>query len=202
MTIIDVEQTLGHLRQPFIIKEDGTSQTDYCNNGRVGFYVEKQFGIRPNSSRSPDLGIWEIKTVRPGTKVSIGTMPESEFYNIKNSTSHHFSSSEPYAKMKNTLFVFYDKLEDWPDPVYIMRGWGACKLDDMSDTIKSVLDTDYRWICKQIAQRASRDSLTDYLKKYGTISGSYLSLAYKGDRRYVYPAWSFTARFTNSIMHK
>ena len=202
MAVINVEQILGHLREPFIIKEDGTAQTNRLNNGRMGFYVEKQFGILPNSSRAPDLGNWEIKTVRPGTKVSIGTMPDDEFYKIKNSSSNFFSLSEPYKKMKNTLFVFYDKLEDWPDPVYIVRGWGACKLDDMSDTVKNVLDTDYKWICKQIAQRASRDSLTDYLKKYGTISGTYLSLAYKGDRSYIYPAWSFTSRFTNSIMHK
>lgn len=200
--IIDVEQTLSHLREPFIIHEDGTSQTNLYNNGRVGFHVEKLFGIRPNSDRGPDLGTWEIKTVRPGTKVSIGTMPDSEFRNIKHSLSPLFALSEPYKKMKNTLFVFYDKIESYPAPVYIMRGWGACKIDSLSDPTKSVLQSDYQWICKQIAQRASRDSLTDYLKKYGIISGSYLSLGYKGDRNYVYPAWSFTGKFMNSIAHK
>lgn len=200
--IIDVEQILSPYRKSFIIEEDGTSQTDLRNNGRVGFFVEKLFGIRPNSDRGPDLGNWEIKTVRPGTKVSIGTMPDSEFRRIKNSVSHVFSTSDPYQKMKNTLFIFYDKIEDWPDPVYIIRGWGACRLDSMSDSIKTVLDSDYRGICKEIANRSSRDSLTDYLKKYGTMSGRFLSLAYKGDRDYVYPAWSFTTKFMNSIAHK
>lgn len=200
--IIDVEQTLSHLREPFIIQEDGTSQTNLYNNGRVGFHVEKLFGISPNNDRGPDLGTWEIKTVRPGTKVSIGTMPDSEFRNIKNSLSPLFALSEPYKKMKNTLFVFYDKIESYPDPVYIMRGWGACKIDSLSDSTKSILQSDYQWICKQIAQRASRDSLTEYLKKYGTISGNYLSLGYKGDRNYIYPAWSFTGKFMNSIAHK
>lgn len=200
--IINVEQILSPYRESFIIREDGTSQTDLRNNGRVGFFVEKLFGVLPNSDRGPDLGNWEIKTVRPGTKVSIGTMPDSEFRRIKNSVSHLFSTSDPYQKMKNTLFVFYDKIEDWPDPVYIIRGWGACQLDLMSDSVKAVLDADYRGICKEIANRSSRDSLTDYLKKYGTISGRFLSLAYKGDRDYVYPAWSFTTKFMNSIVHK
>lgn len=199
---IDIEQILSPLREPFMILEDGTSQTDLRNNGRVGFHVEKLFGIQPNSSRAPDLGTWEIKTVRPGTKVSIGTMPESEFWHIKHAPNHVFSVSEPYRKMKNTLFVFYDKIMDWPDPVYIMRGWGACQLDLLPPSTKTLIETDYRVICREIAQRASRDTLTDYLKKYGTISGSCLSLAYKGDRDYVYPAWSFTSRFMNSIVHK
>lgn len=202
MGTINVEQILSPLRQPFIIHEDGTSQTDLRNHGRVGFHVEKLFGILPNNDRAPDLGTWEIKTLQPGSKVSIGTMPDSEFRYIKNSTSHVFSLSEPYKKMKNTLFVFYDKIEDWPDPVYIMRGWGASRLDIMSDTTKSILDSDYRRICKEIANQPSRDSLTKYLKKYGTISGNYLSLGYKGDRDYIYPAWSFSARFMNSIIHK
>lgn len=200
--IIDIEKTLSPLRQPFVIVEDGTSQTDLRNNGRVGFHVERLFGIRPNSHRDPDLGSWEIKTTRPGTKVSIGTMPADEFWRIKHSSSHIFSLSEPYKKMKNTLFVFYEKIEDYPDPVYIMRGWGTCELDRLSATTKSIIENDYKFICGEIARRASRETLTDYLKKYGVISGNYLSLAYKGDRDYVYPAWSFTGKFMNSILHK
>jgi len=44
-----IEETLGHLRIPFVIKEDGTSQTQLTNRGRVGFYVERLFNISPNN---------------------------------------------------------------------------------------------------------------------------------------------------------
>jgi hypothetical protein len=49
-----IEEIIGHLRNPFIIKEDGSRQTDHANTGRVGFHVEKLFGVTPNNDRTPD----------------------------------------------------------------------------------------------------------------------------------------------------
>ena len=102
MSTKTIEEVLSHLREPFMIAEDGSSQTRLSNHGRVGFHVERLFGILPNSDRSPDFGNYELKTAQPGKKISIGTMPESEFARINQEEKHIFAESDPYAKMKNT----------------------------------------------------------------------------------------------------
>jgi hypothetical protein len=199
-----IEKILSPLRTPFVIKEDGTSQTKLTNTGRVGFYVERQFGIVANNSREPDLGKWEIKSAQLNKKITIGTMPNSEFDNIYKNSVHNWSDSEPYKKMKNTLLIIYEKLQSRPEPKYIMQGWGACSLDLMNDNTKKILQEDYEFICNYIKQNStSRDNLTTYLMTYGSISGTYLSLAYKGDGQngYNYPAWSFQASFTKKLNH-
>jgi hypothetical protein len=198
-----IETKISHLRQPFVIKEDGTSQTQLSNTGRVGFHVERAFDIWANNDRAPDLGDWELKTIQRGKKVSIGTMPESEFRAICKG-SNNFVDSDPYKKMKNTVFVVYEKLRNYPEPEYIVRGWGACKLNSMNDYVKKTLQEDYEYICKVIKKQAtSRDDLTNYLMNYGSISGNFLSLAYKGAGigGYNYPAWGFQASFMNRISH-
>jgi hypothetical protein len=199
-----IEEIIGHLRNPFIIKEDGSRQTDHANTGRVGFHVEKLFGVTPNNDRTPDLGQWELKTIRKGTKVTIGTMPDNEVRRICKETTHDFGKSDPYKKMKNTLFVVYDKLSNYPEPKYIMNGWGACKLDNMSVQIKNGLQADYERICKVIKLNATNQTdLTEYLRTYGSVSGELLSLGYKGQgsNGYNYPAWSFTAKFVGKLNH-
>ena len=198
-----IENQIGHLRKPFIIEQDGSSQTMHDNTGRVGFFIERNFGILPNNDRSPDLGSWELKTTRPGKKISIGTMPESEHRKIVTSDEYSFFDSEPYKKMKNTLFVVYDKLTDYPQPEYVMLGWAMCKLDLLSDYVKKELDSDYRFICKQIKRYSTtRDNLTAHLRQCGTISGDYLTLSYKGSGYcgYNYPAWSFKGSFIKQII--
>ena len=42
-----------------------------------------------------DFGNYELKTTQPGKKISIGTMPDSEFDHIKRETTHRFESSDP-----------------------------------------------------------------------------------------------------------
>ena len=197
------ENILNPLRTPFTIAEDGTSQTKLSNHGRLGFYVERLFGVNPNNDRGPDLGKIEIKTMQEGKKVSIGTMPESEFQIIKKANVHLFELSDPYDKMKNTIVIVYQKSGHYP-PVYKMKGWGMLDLTTMSDTTKQILQDDYAFICKHIAGRCdTRDGVTNLLMRNGSISGNYLSLGYKGQGSYGYnyPSWSFQASFMNKLIH-
>lgn len=199
-----IEDTIGHLRRPFVIKEDGTSQTRLSNHGRVGFHIEKLFGILPNNSQAPDFQNCELKTVQPGKKVSIGTMPESEFDRIKKESFHRFETSNPYNKMKNTLFVVYTKLKSYPEPVYRMNGWGFLTLSKLTESTKSILQSDYEFICKTIVNEcSSRDDVTNFLQDFGAVSGDYLSLGYKGSGAYGYnyPAWNFQASFMKKLIH-
>ena len=198
-----VNERINHMRRPFRIKEDGSSQTRLSNNGRVGFYAERVCGIDPNSDQRPDLGDWELKTCQGGKKVTIGTMSESEWKNIKTSPVLKFEKSAPYVKMKNTIFVVYEKLSDNNNPQYIVRGTATCQLSALSAVVKQELQSDYEYICQIIRQRTkSRDNLTAYLQNNGSISGMYLSLTYKGQGScgYNYPAWNFTAAFMKKIL--
>ena len=199
-----IEETLEHLRRPFVIKEDGTSQTHLTNRGRVGFYVERLFDILPNNDREPDFGRWELKTVRRGRKITIGTMPDAEVRQICQQSEHDFSKSDPYKKMKNTVFVIYDKVSDFPEPTYVMHGWGTCQLNAMNRWVKDELQNDYSYICRIIkAKSHCQDTLTEFLIKHGSMSGTFLTLGYKGQgySGYNYPAWSFTSKFVNQLNH-
>lgn len=199
-----VEETLGCLRTPFIIAEDGSSQTKRSNTGRVGFHVERLFGLRPNNERGPDFGTTELKTMQKGKKISIGTMPESEFQAIKNTSCHDFKKSDPYNKMKNTLCVVYTQLSRYRDPLYQMNGWGVINLETMSPEVKKVLQEDYEFICRYIKTHCkSRDHVTYTIMDKGGISGDYLALNYKGQGYggYNYPVWTFQAKFMKMITH-
>lgn len=199
-----IENILSHLREPFMITEDGTSQTRLSNHGRVGFYVERLFGILPNNDRRPDFGNYELKTAQPGKKISIGTMTEPEFQRIKKETLHSFENSDPYDKIKNTLLVVYSKISEYPDPYYRMNGWGLLNLTTMTDQTKMILQNDYKKICDEIKRFCKdRNEVTEYLQKYGSISGKYLTLGYKGQGAwgYNYPAWGFQASFMKLISH-
>jgi hypothetical protein len=198
-----IEEVLNNLRRPFVIPEDGTSQTRLSNTGRVGFYIERLFGIDPNNCRRPDFGNAELKTMQQGKKISIGTMPESEFRSIKNTMDHIFEQSDPYNKMKNTLVVVYQKLRNYPEPLYQMEGWGTINLAKMPAHIKAALEKDYTGICKRIGHCKNRDQVTDIIMRHGSISGEYLTLGYKGQGQngYNYPSWEFQVKFTRLITH-
>ena len=204
MTNHTIEEVLNHLREPFIIEYDGSSQTRKSNHGRVGFHVERLFGILPNNDRRPDFGNYELKTAQPGKKISIGTMPESEFHRIKKESEHVFEKSDPYNKIKNTLLVVYSKLGGYPDTYYCMKGWGLLNLENMSEHTKMILQNDYKKICETIKHYCnSRDEVTNFLRRNGSISGNYLTLGYKGQGScgYNYPAWGFQTKFMNLISH-
>jgi hypothetical protein len=198
-----IEEKLKPLREPFMIAEDGTSQTKLSNHGRFGFFVERVFGLSPNSDRRPDFVQGELKTMQEGKKISIGTMPDSEFNAIKRAGTHHFELSDPYKKMKNTIVVVYKKYGG-SDPVYKMTGWGLLNLDTLGDYTKQILQDDYDSICRYIAKNCnSRDQVTALLKRRGSISGNYLTLGYKGQGSggYNYPAWGFQASFMKKLVH-
>jgi hypothetical protein len=197
-----IESVIGHLRNPFIIVEDGSSQTSRSNHGRVGFLFERMFGISPNSDRRPDFGTYELKTTQKGKKISIGTMTDSEFLRIKTEPDHVFDNSDPYKKIKNTLLIIYTKIRDYPEPCYYMNGWQLVNLENMSDRAKTILQSDYKKICEIIKYHCtSRDDVTDYLQSYGSVSGQYLTLVYKGQGAggYNYPAWAFQGSFMKLI---
>jgi hypothetical protein len=197
-----IEQVLNHLRKPFVIKEDGSSQTQLTNHGRVGFFIERLFGILPNNSRRPDLGYYELKTTQYGKKISISTMSDREFLRIKKQTYHCFEQSYPYEKIKNTLLVIYNKIESYPEPKYCLDGWALLHFETLPDYIKTILQNDYDYICRVIQSRCkSRDHVTQYLRDYGCISGRYLTLGYKGQGNsgYNYPSWGFQAKFMKQL---
>jgi hypothetical protein len=198
-----IEEKLKPLREPFMIAEDGTSQTKLSNHGRFGFFVERVFGLSPNNDRRPDLIQGELKTMQEGKKISIGTMPESEFNAIKRAGTHHFALSDPYKKMKNTIVVVYKKYGNY-EPVYKMTGWGLLNLETMDPGTKKILQDDYEFICEYIAKHCnSRDEVTSRIRRNGTVSGDYLSLSYKGQGYggYNYPSWGFQAGFMKKLVH-
>jgi hypothetical protein len=198
-----IEEKLKPLRKPFMIAEDGSSQTKLSNHGRFGFFVERVFGLSPNNDRRPDLIQGELKTMQEGKKISIGTMPENEFDAIKRAGTHHFELSDPYKKMKNTIVVVYKKYNNY-NPVYEMTGWGLLDLKTMTPGTKKILQDDYEFICKYIAKHCnSRDEVTSMIRRNGTVSGDYLSLGYKGQGYggYNYPSWGFQASFMKKLVH-
>lgn len=200
-----ISSILESIRQPFTIVPDGSSQTDVNNHGRVGFFVERLFGVTPNCSRDPDLGEIEIKTIHIGRKATIGTMPIREYNRIVNRNRHYFGCSDPYKKMKKTLLVCYEKIKNRPVPEYIMHNWQLISLEDLPQRMCKTLQEDYEFICDVIKKNSkTRDELTEDLIENGCYSGDYLSLNYKGDGKYYgynYPAWSFSASFFRDLQN-
>jgi hypothetical protein len=196
----NLKKLYDNLNDAFIITEDGTPQTDLRNKGRFGLYIEKSLGVLPNKSREPDFGEWELKTVNVKTPaVSIGTIPRTEFNSIKNSSEHFFEMSNPYQKMRKTIFVYYQKISSDPSPEYKLHGWKDFKLNDNHDDIKRILDEDYTRACEFIKQSHDYQSLTQAVTNKG-VRGTYLSLTYKGDKTHVYPSWKFTTKFMRTLM--
>jgi hypothetical protein len=195
-----VESKIGHLRTPFKIHVDGTSQTHLLNNGRFGFFIEKQFGIVPNCDKAPDFGHTELKTIQYGNRMTIGNMTDREYNKITGTEHNYFSTSAPYNKVKNTLLVVYEKLKKRPEPEYVIRNWTMFNLDELSSYDKIILQEDYKFICNYIKKYSdSRDNLTELIQYDGSISGDYLALAYKGSYGYNYPAWGFHSRFMKKL---
>jgi hypothetical protein len=196
-----VSEAIESYKQPFTITEDGSSQTKLYNTGRVGFFVEKILNIPVNNKRTPDIGDWELKVSRIGKGITIGTMPESEFESIRNSTHILFTDSDPYQKIKQTILVFYEMLERYPDPSYRLLGLSTLDFTSMSDAIKKELQDDYEHICSYVRKCTSRDNLTQDIRDHGTIPGTYLKLTYKGQGAggYNYPAWKFSDKFMKKL---
>lgn len=206
MNHLMIDSILQPCKEPFRIPVDGSSQTDLNNHGRFGFFIERLFDIKPNCSREPDLNGVELKTVQTGKKVTIGTMTDAEYTSINGRKLHYFKTSEPYRKMKNTLFVFYKKIGHDPEPTYIMEGWNLFSLDNLSTKMIKILQEDYTFICEAIKQcSSSRDDLTETIMEDGSFSGDYLTLSYKGDGKYNYgynyPSWSFKSSFLRDLQN-
>lgn len=196
-----VEQVLSPLRaSPFEIPFDGTSQTRLANTGRFGFFVERIFGISPNSSRDPDTDYGEIKTVRvTGNSVkpiSIGTIPIGEYDKLSLSSFPSFESSDPFKKMKKTLYVFYRVVESFGNPKYIIEGWIHL---DMS----AILENDRQWLAVDYHHCVEAMKSQSYYKLSGSSgrrpSTRYLQLSYKGDACYTYPCWKFSTEWMQNM---
>jgi hypothetical protein len=189
------------LGKPILIMEDGTSQTRLTNTGRFGFYVERLFGIQPNSSQAPDLDhVGEIKTVQiKGNRFgscSIGTMSWDDWHEITQGTARSWDLSPPYRKMRKTLFVFYTKAGTQQQPTYLIDRYVMVDFDSVDQELKHELEQDYENIRERMIQS----------KGYGTCDFSwlgnlYLSAGIKGDSCYVYPSFNFKPRLMKVIYH-
>jgi hypothetical protein len=187
------------LDQKIIIQEDGTSQTRINNTGRFGFYVERLFDISPNNSQLPDhTVIGEIKTVQIKGKnlssCSIGTISEANWQSIVSGSARTWETSPPFAKMKQTLFVFYAKDCSGPEPVYEIKRYVSIDFSKIGDAIKNELEEDYQAIRNRMIN--SRGYGTCDFSWLGNI---YLSAGIKGDSCYVYPSFSFKPRLMKAI---
>ena len=196
-----ISRAIEPYKKPFVICEDGRSQTKLSNKGRVGFKIEEILGIPANKSRKPDYHGWEIKATKVGKGFVIGTMTIDEFHAIDNSSCLLFTASDPYQKIKQTALVFYELLERRPDPLYQILGCSMINFASMSKDIKDELQSDYEFICSHVKKCRSRDDVTRNLQRNGTISGEYLKLTYKGQGSggYNYPAWKLSDKFMKKI---
>lgn len=182
-----------------LITEDGTSQTRLSNTGRFGFYVERLFGIRPNNSQSPDhILIGEIKTIKiKGNNFgscSIGTISQDNWHDIASGQATSWRCSPPFRKMKQTLFVFYVKDTQGPDPVYQIKKYVLIDFERIGEYIESNLEADYQAIRKRMIRSRGYGCCN-----FAHLANLYLSAGSKGDSCYVYPSFSFKPRLLKAI---
>ena len=182
------------------IMEDGTSQTRLTNNGRFGFYIERLFGIHPNSSQAPDLAsIGEIKTVRmTGSSFkscSIGTMSRDDWHDITQGSARDWTTSPPFHKMRNTLFVFYKPGGTWM-PTYQIQRYAWVDFKQVDSGIRQELEEDYQNIRNRMIHSGGYGCAD-----FSRLHNLYLGASYKGDKDYVYPSWKFTPGLLKKIYH-
>ena len=196
-----VKQVLTPLREnSFEIAVDGTSQTRLANTGRVGFFIERLFGITPNRSRDPDTKYGEIKTVKvTGNSVkpiTIGTIPFGEYNRLSSNVYSVFENSDPFKKMKKTLYVFYRQIESVGNPYYIIEGWAHLDMQSIPENYRNWLEIDYNHCVNAIKKQS-------YAKLSGPSgrrpSTRYLQLSYKGDTCYTYPCWKFSTEWVQNM---
>lgn len=198
-----VDQVLTPWVHPFTIVYDGTSQTHPNNHGRVGFFAESKFNVIANSSRSPDLGHTEIKTIRQDfgkyKDMSIGNMTTEEYHRLRCSSKRPmFQDSDPYSKMQQTLFITYCVVEPGDDPWYSILSWKNINLSELPHNIRMRLQADYDQCVHAIKSYSYKELSTKVRIPRGATK--YLTIAPKGDTQYVYPAWKFRANFLKDIL--
>jgi hypothetical protein len=190
------------LDKSFVIRPDGTSQTNLNNKGRFGFWVERQFGIDPNKDQNPDAPWGELKSLccdqyKP---CSIGQISRPHWSSIEIGAQDNWSKSFAHNKMSSTLFVAYSKSLKWTDgwgyvPEYTLINYRLIELTP--ELIKEQLEADWDAIVYKI-KRSSR-----YGDPKARYSGDNLVLTYKGKKKdgveYYYPSLSFTAKFVARV---
>jgi hypothetical protein len=189
-----VNQILEPLKQQsWCIPNQGT--TKLANTGRVGNWIEQQFGIKQNCSTKPDSAYAELKTLGVTGKrpmASIGNVSWEEYQKIRDSSYNHWCTSEPMKKMQRTLWVFWLYEDQYShSPRYRIQSWHYLDFNELDFNTKLILDNDYEACCREIQRRSYGRSRT--------VSGHYLALGTKGDSDYVYPNWKFTSRFVDLI---
>lgn len=190
-----VNAILAPLRdRAWSIPNEGT--TKLGNTGRVGNYIEQQFGISQNCSRAADSTYAELKTMgisRRIAKTSIGNVTYEEYQRIREGKTASWVASDPYRKMERTLWVFWEYADDDPDcPLYRLRSWHYLDLNELDIRDKMILESDYQTSVKSIRRHSYERSTR--------TSGYYLEMGTKGDSYYVYPNWKFNKEFVEKIL--
>lgn len=190
-----VNQVLTPIKlKEFTIPNEGT--TKLANTGRVGNWIEQQFGIKQNPSTLPDSSYAELKTLgvtRQVAPASIGNVTWEEYSAVRNGMNQYWCTSQPYKKMQRTLWVFWDLVDPDPcNPVYKIRSWHYVDLDSLPMWLTQSLDADYQKAAKTFKRRRYENAQT--------VKGRYLTLGTKGDSQYVYPNWKFTVRFVRCVL--
>lgn len=221
MKINEINEILNPYRKPFYIPVTGSPLTYPGNTGRVGFFVESLFDIKPNNLRTPDTPFFELKTIRNGGSVSICTMSEKELLRIHDTRDDNFFNSEPYQKMQKTLYVKYEKIPfRLENTYYRLLDWSLIDFDQIDIKIKKTIQGNYASICRDILclcqmpedwknrsayvrGHAYRNLLTLFLEEFGTISYKHLALSYKGKHKgyHTYPSWSFKSSLITEIFN-
>lgn len=197
-----IAEILIPYQQPFSLSLDGTSQTHVKNTGRFGYFVERLFDIKPNRDRGPDLHGVEIKTVqirgRMIRPVSIGTIPRQEHAHLVQHDNTVFEHSDPYRKMRRTLWVFYQKHPGQlhqDHPAYAIQSWCLTDLDCLDPEIQQQLQSDYAQ-CVDFMRSHTYEQLC---KLRGAPRTRMLGLSFKGDAQYTYPSWKFKTAWLRCV---
>lgn len=176
---------------PFVIHEDGTSQTKLTNKGRFGNYVEGLFGISPNKDPGPDTSWAEIKTARSDyfKDCSIGNLREVDYQAIKAGQQALWKDSFVYSKINSTLFVFYSSDSGY-NPEYTINGYKLVKIREDNPTFQN----DWSKIVTRIKESYSYNDID-----FTGLNTSYLSMQIKGNKNGLYPNMKFKASFIRYI---
>lgn len=221
MNLNEINEILNPYLKPFYIPVTGSPLTYPGNTGRVGFFVESLFNIKPNNLRTPDTPFFELKTIRHGSSVSICTMSEKELLRIHDTKDFDFFKSELYQKMQKTLYVKYEKIPfRLENTYYRLMDWCLIDFDQLDEDIKETIQSNYKSICRDILCFCQmpknyknsadhirgyeyRNLLTHFLEELGNISYKHLTLSYKGKYKgyHTYPSWSFKGSLITEIFN-
>lgn len=141
-----------------------TTKDGKLNKGWAGHVVERHLGLPLNSSRSPNLGSWELKVV-PLKYLKSGKLVFKETMTITmidpvNVVQTEFENSHLLMKLKRVIIVtrIEPKVKSEPHLLYSVSPVLLRRQSKLYDTVKQ----DYELIRRQISQ-LGMDALTGHL---------------------------------------